>query len=103
MNWDTIEWLPISEAPKDGRLLLLAVEAPEDHNDDDRLEDTGGLSRTIGMNNFDADGEDVWQFVGWDWDNNEFLHGRGGQPILFAEFPALAGVSVPPNEKDQAT
>lgn len=78
-------WQPIKTAPKDGTLVFLAVEA-----DDSRccpLEDTAALSRTIGFNNFEDDGEDVWKFAGWNWESDFFTEGRGN-PNYWMPIPA---------------
>jgi hypothetical protein len=60
-------WQPIETAPKDGTLLDLYIP----HVEDRPLTDEG-YSVTIGMNNFDNDGDDNWQYVGWNWEQDMF-------------------------------
>jgi len=74
----------MSDAPRDGTLLILWIEA-----DDDRehpLEDSGKATPTIGFNNFDNDGEDVWKFAGWCWEHDHFTEGKG-TPLAWSPFP----------------
>ncbi len=65
------EWRPTEIAPKDGTLLLLLV-TPDDHATED-----AAMCRTIGHNNRDNDGEDIWQFAGWCWEQDCFTEGTG--------------------------
>lgn len=68
-------WQPIETAPKDGTLIQLLI-----YPDEERccpLEDTGQPSRTIGHNNFKHDGEDRWQFAGWNWEQDHYTAGEG--------------------------
>lgn len=95
-QWNTGE-PPFSK--KDGRLLLLVVHYADDGNQECEvglLEDAVRYSRTIGSNNHknvydDEDPElgNEWQFVGWDWCNDEYAKGPTNVKIVkWAEFPA---------------
>lgn len=82
-------WLPISTAPKDGTLMLLIVSNPvEDLNCHPLEDDT--LSRTVGFNNFDHDGDDVWHMAGWSWDQDTITAGHG-KPKKWMPFPKMPG------------
>jgi len=71
-----VDWnYSMNDAPKDGTLLLLLI-APNDAREHP-LEDTENPSITIGHNNFLNDGEDVWQFAGWSWEQDYYVQGRG--------------------------
>ena len=78
---------PIASAPRDGTLLILWIE-PDDTREHP-LEDSGYATPTIGFNNYDNDGEDVWKFAGWDWAQDEFVEGRG-LPMAWLPFPHRA-------------
>lgn len=69
-------------APRDGRMLILVVPLSGDHAIDDN---TSGYGLTVGHNNFDNDGEDVWQYVGWCWEHDHYMH-----------ISVQNGVSTPP-------
>ena len=61
----------LADAPKDGSLVRLLVDySGEDA--DHALEDTTGLSWTVGFNNLSNTEEDTWQFVGWSWQSDCF-------------------------------
>lgn len=79
-------WEPIATAPKDGSLLLLLVEADTESEDSSHPTENALIYRTIGHNNFDHDGEDVWQFAGWCWSHDHWVEGRG-TPISWQDFP----------------
>ena len=82
------EGLPIEDAPRDGTMLRLLVDySGEDYGHP--LEDSSKPTWTIGFNNFENDGQDVWLFAGWSWQHDEFIQGRG-TPIsfMFHPFPA---------------
>lgn len=64
-------WNPMDTAPKDGTMLRLLVEFTEHPTEDN------GIAPTIGANNFDHDGEDVWKFAGWCWSHDHFTQGEG--------------------------
>lgn len=78
------EWKTIDSAPKDGTLLLLLLAATDDR--EHALDDTAGLSRTVGFNNFENDGEDVWQLAGWCWSHDHFTEGKG-KPVQWMKYP----------------
>lgn len=65
------KWRDIESAPKDGTLVRLLVSFDE-HSTEDAEE-----APTIGSNNFDNDGEDVWRFAGWCWSHDHFTQGVG--------------------------
>ncbi|WP_312325681.1 hypothetical protein [Stenotrophomonas sp.] len=59
-------------APRDGTMVRLLVQFT-----DHATEDTDGAAWTIGANNHDHDGEDLWQFAGWCWTHDHFTEGKG--------------------------
>ncbi|UYK82273.1 hypothetical protein NG829_08285 [Xanthomonas sacchari] len=63
---------PMDTAPRDGTMLRLLVEFT-----DHATEDTHGPAWTIGANNFDDSGDDLWQFAGWCWTHDHFTEGKG--------------------------
>ncbi len=69
----------MSGAPRDGTLLLLLVEYDPDDINSHAVEDAL-IARTIGFNNFDNDGDDVWQIAGYCWSHDHFTEGHG-KPI----------------------
>lgn len=84
---------------KDGRLLLLVVCYVDDSHQECEaglLEDAVRYSRTVGSNNHknvydpkDKKLGDEWQFVGWDWCQDEYAKGPTNVKIVkWAEFPA---------------
>lgn len=80
-----MDWLSIETAPKTGILLLLLVVQEQGAQSSNPTEDDLAF-RTIGHNNFDNDGEDRWQFAGWNWENDYWTEGRGN-PIKWMPFP----------------
>ena len=86
----------MDDVPKDGRMLILVVPLGGDHAIDDN---TSGYGLTVGHNNFDNDGNDVWQYVGWCWDHDHYVHISvengvstppvNPGPIGYAEMPVL--------------
>lgn len=95
-------WRPISEAKKDGRLLVLLVDYSEQANraaieaepgyvwSPNPLEDET-LGRTIGSNNEDlvGEGEGGWSFAGCCWSHDHHVNGRG-TPVAFIELDDAA-------------
>ncbi|OEC62121.1 hypothetical protein A7D21_26825 [Pseudomonas sp. AP19] len=92
-------WRDMATAPTDGTMLRLLVEF-EDHSTEDAEQ-----APTIGANNFDNDGEDVWRFAGWCWSHDHFTEGKGnplgwlpmleGPALIPAEQPAPVAVVLP--------
>ena len=64
-------WRDMATAPIDGTMLRLLVEF-EEHSTEDAEQ-----APTIGANNFENDGEDVWRFAGWCWSHDHFTGGKG--------------------------
>jgi hypothetical protein len=64
-------WRDMATAPTDGTMVRLLVEF-EEHSTEDAEQ-----APTIGANNFDNDGEDVWRFAGWCWSHDHFTEGKG--------------------------
>lgn len=65
-------WLSMDTAPTDGHLVRLLVSFEENS-----IDDGDEPFATIGQNNFQNDGVDRWQFVGWCWTHDEFTDGQG--------------------------
>lgn len=86
-------WQPMETAPKDGTLLRLLVEF-EDHP----IDDGAGPFATVGTNYRDNTGEDIWQIVGWCWEQDRFIDGVG-TPIGW--LPMLAAAPTPPASEQQ--
>lgn len=89
-----VSWLPIDTAPRDGSLVRLLVEF-EDH----ATEDQEGSCPTIGANNYENDGEDVWLFAGWDWSHDLFTQGIGR---AIGWLPMLENLNQPARGGDDA-
>lgn len=70
-------WQPIETAPKDGTLLILMVDADIDSEDSSHPTENELSYRTIGSNNLDHDGDDLWRFAGWCWQHDHWVEGRG--------------------------
>lgn len=85
-NWD------MTKAPRDGTLCLLVVEY--DDTAEHPVEDAA-LSRTIGHNNFDRNGEDVWECAGWSWEQDCFTDSRGGKARAWALYPPIFAAPQP--------
>lgn len=64
-------WRDMASAPTDGTMVRLLVEF-EEHSTED-----ADQAPTIGANNFDNDGENVWRFAGWCWSHDHFTEGKG--------------------------
>ena len=63
---------PIGTAPKDARLIALLV----DHSDAPTwapFEDKN-IGWTIGFNAYEHTGDDLWEIVGWDWQQDQFTN-----------------------------
>lgn len=76
---------PMSTAPTDGTMLRLLVKYNHAASDSHPLEDSAEPSWTIGMNNFDNDGFNIWLLAGWDWEQDCFTQ-SSGEPIGWAPF-----------------
>ncbi|MGE8250142.1 MAG: hypothetical protein ACN6PO_13115, partial [Stenotrophomonas bentonitica] len=63
---------PMDTAPRDGTMIRLLVQFTEHPT-----EDTDGPSWTIGANNGEHDGGDLWCFAGWCWTHDHFTEGKG--------------------------
>lgn len=76
---------PMSEAPRDGTIVLLHVE--QEHH---AWDESGGPQLTIACNMRDHDEEDVWHMAGWDWCHDCVCEGDG-QPIGWLPLPLIEG------------
>lgn len=63
---------PMDTAPRDGTMVRLLVQFTEH-----ATEDTDGPAWTIGANNGEHDGGDLWCFAGWCWTHDHFTEGKG--------------------------
>lgn len=88
-----VRWMPMDTAPKDGTLLRLLIEFSSH-----AIEDEEGPLATIGVNQKAHTGEDVWQFVGWDWEQDCFTGGLGN-PVGW--LPMLAAAPAQPAAQGQ--
>lgn len=70
--------------PKNGDLLLLVVRS--DHSNHPTEDDE--VFRTIGFNNLENTGEDMWECAGWKWCGDEFVQ-TTGEIIAWMEMPSL--------------
>lgn len=70
-DWPAVP-LPMSTAPRDGTIVRLLVQFT-----DNATEDTVGPAWTIGGNTCEGTGENVWQFAGWNWEQDCFTEGDG--------------------------
>lgn len=73
-------WKEITEDIKDGEIFLLLVCNTEHPLQDDVY------SVTIGFNNFNENGYDNWEIVGWSWTHDHFTTDREAIPLLYKEF-----------------
>ena len=65
----------IDTAPKDARLIALLVDytdAPAWTPFEDKP-----IDWTIGFNAYEHTGEDLWEIVGWDWQQDQFTNSTG--------------------------
>lgn len=84
---DLVSRQPIDTAPKDGTMVLLFVDYSGEDDDHYLFEaEPEALLPTLGFNSFEHDGEDVWQFAGWDWSHDCFTNGIG-TPVLWQPLP----------------
>lgn len=90
---DAIAANPIEAAPKNGTMLRLLV----DYTDDgaNPLEDAR-QAWTIGFNQFDDTEEDVWEFAGWNWEQDCFTAGIG-KVVGWLPFHAIPAAQVAVN------
>lgn len=77
---------PMSEAPRDGTIIVLWVKG-DDHPWD---EADGEAQPTIGCNLQEHTGEDTWQVAGWDWCADRICQGTG-QPVGWLPAPLIEG------------
>lgn len=63
----------LATAPRDGTMVWLLV----DYEGGDHALVDASRAWTIGHNNFDNDGQDVWQFAGWCWAHDHYTQGEG--------------------------
>lgn len=76
-----LDWVNPETAVKDGRMYLLRINGGSHRTSD------SDVWETIGFNNFDNDGENVWQFAGWCWTHDHWVNGSG-RVIAIKEFPS---------------
>ncbi len=82
---------PMDTAPRDGTMVRLLVQFTAH-----ATEDTDGPSWTIGANNGEHDGGDLWCFAGWCWTHDHFTEGKGAPigwlPLIDGQRDAAPGV-----------
>ena len=78
-------WIPIEQAPRDGTLLILAIE-PEGRQHP--LSDSADYTLSFGFNEFDDSEIDRWQFMGYYWDYDQIVDGVG-RPRYYQLAPKL--------------
>lgn len=84
---------PMSTAPKDGSMLRLLVRFDGDSSVGAFEDaDTGW---TIGTNNLSNTGDDQWDIVGWDWEQDTFRQAHTAEPIGW--LPLLSTLSPEPS------
>lgn len=83
---------PMDTAPRDGTMVRLLVQFTEH-----ATEDTDGPAWTIGANNGEHDGGDLWCFAGWCWTHDHFTEGKGTPvgwlPLIDGQRDAAPGVA----------
>lgn len=86
---DQMICLPMDQAPKDSTMICLLVEP--DREAFTTFEDSLDPCWTIGFNQLKHTGEDLWEFVGWDWSHDCFTNGHG-TVIGWAPFKPLRAI-----------
>lgn len=84
-------WLDMTSAPRDSTLVLLLVRFTNHPTADAQV------AVTIGGNNLDNDGQDLWQFAGWCWEHDHFVDGEG-EPIGWLPLPGLGAADGHPDD-----
>ncbi|MBN3948401.1 MAG: hypothetical protein HWQ38_18880 [Nostoc sp. NMS7] len=74
--------------PQDGTWLLLLVRA---NKDDWHPTEDNEVFRTIGFNDRDANGDDTWRCVGWDWCHDGIVE-TTGEVIGWMYMPELSAM-----------
>lgn len=90
VEWEPTSFLPnpMSTAPKDGTMLRLLVRFDGDSSVGAFEDaDTGW---TIGANNLANTGDDQWDVVGWDWEQDTFRQAHTAEPIGWLPFLTAA-------------
>lgn len=83
-----VKMRPIETAPRDGSYLILLVEYSDDEHCNPLYDASAeALLPTIGFNNFENDGEDVWKLCGWDWCQDCFTEGVGTPKYWISALP----------------
>ena len=85
---------PMEDAPKDGSILRLLVKFDR-KSAAGPFEDTTDPSWTIGANNMGNTGEDVWDVVGWSWEQDVFCHAYGATVLGWLPFHPAADDNEP--------
>lgn len=76
--------LPMDTAPKDGSTLPLFVQFDGDSSVGAFEDADEGW--TIGTNNLANTGEDEWEIVGWDWEQDTYRQARTAKPVGWLPF-----------------
>ena len=84
----------MEDAPKDGSILRLLVKFDR-KSAAGPFEDTTDPSWTIGANNMGNTGEDVWDVVGWSWEQDVFCHAYGATVLGWLPFHPAADDNEP--------
>lgn len=87
---DAVTPRPMETAPRDGTIVRLLVNFTDNATED---VDADTPIWTIGGNTLEGTGEDVWQFAGWNWQQDCFTQGEG-TPIGW--LPLIGGDTPPP-------
>lgn len=71
-------WLSMETAPKDTTMVRLLVSVDRAEGAPfTSFENSHAPYETIGFNQLDQTGEDIWEFAGWDWGHDCFTRGHG--------------------------